>query len=439
MPKPSHTSRREFLAAGAATTAAAVTGVHPNLLPRARAAEAHEGANKAEHCIFVWLGGGMGQIDTFDPKPKMGDPEQREPGSYYERIPTALKDVYVCKHLPRVADKMDRISLVRTVTHDEIDEHAAATNRMHTGRPTTGSVVYPSVGSIVAHEKGDGGEGVPRYVLIGYPNVTRGPGFLGAEANFLYLTDTDSGPAALQRAKDITDNRQSRRQALLNRMRENGVSGDAADRVLADYDATAEQAQQLAGPQFMKTFKLDEEPADLRQSYGDEFGQRCLLARRLVQRGVRFVEVSHNLNFVNGAGWDVHRDGILKQHLLIEELDNALATLLTDLENHQMLEKTLVVVSTEFGRPAGFDSAGGRGHHSDAFTVVFAGGGIKPGTIVGETDELAEQAVSRPVPVPDLFATQFAAMGINPRKDLFAGDRPVPITDMGTPVTEMLA
>src|SRR5690606_9541692 len=123
----------------------------------------------------------------------------------------------------------------------------------------------------------------------------------------------------------------------------------------------------------MNVFNLDSEPADLRNAYGDEFGQRCLLARRLVERGSRFVEVSFNLNFVNGTGWDTHNDGQFKQHLLIQGLDQAFSTLISDLESKKLLDKTLLVISTEFGRPGSFDGGGGRGHHADAFTVVLAG------------------------------------------------------------------
>jgi hypothetical protein len=211
--------------------------------------------------------------------------------------------------------------------------------------------------------------------------------------------------------------------------------GDAQS--IADYDDTVGEALRLSGPQFMSVFELDKEPGTLRDSYGGEFGQRCLLARRLIERGVRFIEVSHNLNFVNGTGWDTHNDGQLKQHLLIKELDNALSGLVRDLEQKQMLDKTLIVVSGEFGRPASFDAGGGRGHHSKSFTVVLAGGGLKTGQVIGETDELGMKIVNRPVSVPDLHATIHCALGIDPHEELYAGNRPVPITDQGQPVREL--
>ena len=189
----------------------------------------------------------------------------------------------------------------------------------------------------------------------------------------------------------------------------------------------------------MSVFDLEKEKSSLRESYGGEFGQRCLLARRLVQSGVRFVEVSHNLNFINGTGWDTHKEGQLNQHGLIRELDHALASLTLDLEAHNLLDRTLVIVGTEFGRPPQFDAWGGRGHQSKAFSYVLAGGGLKPGRAVGETDELGAKIVHTPVSVPDLFATVFSAMKIDPSKELYDGDRPVPISDGGTPIAQLFS
>src|SRR5690606_30628348 len=150
----------------------------------------------------------------------------------------------------------------------------------------------------------------------------------------------------------------------------------------------------------------------------------------------RFVEVSHNLNFVNGTGWDTHNEGQLNQHLLIQELDAALSSLVLDLERRKMLDKTLVVVATEFGRPAQFDGGGGRGQHAKSFSIVLAGGGLKTGQAIGVTDELGMKIVDRPISVPDLHATIHHALGVDPTEELYAGDRPVPITDGGKPVHE---
>ena len=428
-------TRRDVLAAGAATASGLGLSSLGLANPSSQESSAQLLRGKTEHVISIWLGGGMGQIDTFDPKRK-GDPSKKQAGSYYESIDTAVDGVRVCEHLSNLAPLMDRVTAVRSVHHEMIDEHAAATNRMHTGRPISGTVTYPSLGSIIAHERGAAGDGAPPYVLIGYPNVTRGPGFLGARDSYLYLTDTSRGPAGLSRPDGITPQRQSRRERFLATLQRNG--DPTAEQRLLDYDAAIRQSLELSGPSFNRVFQLDREPADLRTRYGGEFGQRCLLSRRLVERGVRFIEVSHNLNFLNGAGWDVHNAGILQQHKLIQEMDTAVSTLILDLEEKKLLDKTLIVITSEFGRPPEFDSGGGRGHQGTAFSCILAGGGLAHRGAWGETDELSKKIVSDPVSVPDFFATICAAAQVDYRKNLYAGDRPVPITDRGEPIAALL-
>ncbi len=425
-------NRRQFLTttAGALASCALKTNAAEVAAPLLK--------GRAEHCIFIWLGGGMAQTDTFDPK-RRGDPAKKLAGSYYDSIETAVPGVRVCEHLKRVAPLMDRITAVRTIHHEVIDEHAAAVNRMHTGRPVSGTVAYPSLGSVVAFERGAMSESAPPYVLIGYPNVTRGPGFLGSRAGYLYLTDTSQGPAGLSRPDGITNERQSRRESFLADLRRGGDSKLEKDARVHDYAAAIEQSLKLSGPEFTRVFNLAEEKAELRAQYGGEFGQRCLLARRLAEHGVRFIEVSHNLNFVNGTGWDAHNSGILKQHELIWDLDQAVAALITDLEARRMLDQTLIVIATEFGRPPEFDGGGGRGHHPQAFSCVLAGGGLRHCGAFGETDELARKPVADAVSVPDFFATIHAAMGIDYTKHLHEGDRPVPITDRGQPIAKLFA
>jgi hypothetical protein len=350
-------------------------------------------------------------------------------------------DVKVCQHLSRVADRMDRITAVRTVHHDVINEHAAAVNRVHTGRPVSGTISYPSIGSVVSNQRGAAGSGVPAYVLIGYPNVTRGPGFLGAKDGYLYLTDTESGPAGLTRPGFVSSARASRRSDLLDVLRETVRRDDrlAQSASIQSYDEALLESRRLSGPEFMKVFDLNSEKDELRESYGEEFGQRCLLSRRLIERGVRFVEVAHNLNFINGTGWDTHNQGQLNQHILIEQLDRAMSALIDDLEARNMLEKTLLVVATEFGRPAGFDAGGGRGHQSTTFTMVLAGGGLNHRGAFGVTDELSKSILENPVGLPDFHATIYHALGIDPAEHLYDGDRPVPITDGGTPIRELFS
>ena len=431
-------TRREFVTSLSGLAAAAGA---PRLAignDSATAGHALQGPlGKAEHCIFIWLGGGASQIDTWDQKAK-GDAKAGKPGSYYDGIDTAIPGVQVCEHLSRCAPLLDRFVPVRTVHHVDGGEHARATNRVHTGRPTAGTIIYPSIGSAVSHTKGPLNEAVPTYVLIGFPNVTRGPGFLGAAAGYVYLTDTSVGPAGFTRQPEITASRQARREAFLGTIQQGDADAAAAPRIIAEYEMAAARAAVLAGPEFLDTFALDREPAALREGYGGEFGQRLLLSRRLVERGVRFIEVSHNLGFINGTGWDTHNEGQLKQHLLIEELDKGLAALVTDLEARKLLDKTVIAVATEFGRPAQFDGGGGRGHHAKCFSMVLAGGGLKTGQAIGTSDELGMAPVEDAISIPDFHATIHAALGTNPAEELYDGARPVPLTDGGKPIARIL-
>ena len=389
----------------------------------------------ADSCIFLWLGGGACQVDTFDPK--RVSTGRQDPGSYYPAVDTAIPGVQLCEHLSRTAKLLDRCAVVRTLNHNVVDEHAAATNRVHTGRPPADSTVYPSIGSIVSHELGANGDGVPAYVVAGYPSASRGPGFLGAKHSYVYLTDTELGPAGLRRPTGLSSDRYDRRNALVGKLRKEYAEKHTDDERIQDYVAASDAGSKLTGPNFMSVFNLKSEPDALRQEYGSEFGQRCLLARRLVESGVRFVEVSFNLNFINGTGWDTHNEGQLQQHVLIDQLDQAIAALLRDLEARKRLDRTLVVVATEFGRPPEFDGRGGRGHQGAAFSGLLAGGGLKLGQAIGVTDELGRKVESRPVSIPDFHATIHHALGIDPSEELYDGDRPVPITDRGQPIAEL--
>jgi hypothetical protein len=427
-------NRRTFLthAATAAAAASLPVSLRANAGPRAVTFP----KGKAEHCIFIWLGGGMAQIDTFDPKQR-GNSRTKPytAGSDYDAIDTAVPGVKYTEHLAQTARLAERVTAVRTVNHTLGIEHALATNFVHTGRPVSGSTIYPSVGSVVAHERGAVHENVPAYMMMGYPSVSRGPGFLGAKHGYIYLVDTETGPAGFMPPEGLAGERVARRQRLLT-----PLQGHApVESNLADYEEAQREALRLAGPAFMRNFKLSEEPGALRQRYGGEFGQRCLLARRLVQAGVRFIEVSHNLNFINGAGWDTHNAGQLNQHVLIRELDTAISALMIDLEDKGLLDKTLIAIGTEFGRPGQFDGGGGRGHQSAAFSLVLAGGGLNHRGAYGTTDAFSNKPVENPVSVPDFHATIYAALGINPAKELVNASRPVPITDGGKPIAALFS
>ena len=233
---PLSMNRRDFLARAAAAAAAP-------LLANSGWASASDKLvkprGKAEHCIFIWLGGGMSQIDTFDPKRRgnsKGTPKVA--GSDYAAIDTAVPGVQFTEHLSKVASVADRMTVVRTVNHHVIDEHAFATNIVHTGRMISDSVIYPSIGSIVAHERGAANPEVPAYMLMGYPNVSRGPGFLCARHGYVYLIDTESGPAGFTRPEWVDTDRAARRQQLLKPVANSVPSGSS----IADYEAAQAEA-----------------------------------------------------------------------------------------------------------------------------------------------------------------------------------------------------
>lgn len=422
--------RRSFIKQTGVLSGAALAGSSALAAPAA----INVPKGKAEHVVFIWLGGGMSQIDTFDPKRRGNSKASPKlAGSEYDTVDTVVPGVKFCEHLHRTAKIADRLTAMRTINHHLIDEHAFGTNFVHTGRLISGSITYPSIGSIIGHVRGAANPDVPAYMLIGYPSVSRGPGFLGAKGGYVYLVDTESGPAGFSRPQDVTPERVERRRQLLEPLTSRVPQGSVIDQ----YRAAQAEALRLAGPDFMRHFRLKDEPIDLRRAYGGEFGQRCLLARRLVQAGVRFIEVSHNLNFINGTGWDTHNEGQQNQHLLIKELDIALSALITDLEQQGILDKTLVAIGTEFGRPASYDGRGGRGHQGTCFSLLLAGGGLNHQGAYGVTDELSKNIVENPVSVPDFHATIHAALGIDPAHELFDGSRPVPITDQGKPVAAL--
>ncbi|MBC8356356.1 MAG: DUF1501 domain-containing protein [Planctomycetes bacterium] len=421
-------SRREFNEFVVAGAISAATTTQLDAAPQGR----------AEACVLLWLGGGMCHVDTFDPK-TVGDPKANKTGSAYPSIPTVIPGVQVCEHLARTAKLLDRGVLLRTLNHPLKVDHADSANLVKTGRLTSGTIVYPSLGSLVVHQLGRRADDIPPYIVMGSPNVTRGPGFLGSRYGYLYLTDVDAGPTGLKRPSDVSQQRQGRRQDLLDLLRVKARANAAEDPTTRDYDATLDDARALMNGSFAKIFDLTGEPDAARNRYGSPFGQRCLLARRLVESGVRFVEVAYDLNFKNGTGWDTHRHGQKNQHLLIEDLDQALSALVEDLEQRKLLDTTLIVVATEFGRPPDFDGQGGRGHQSAAFSAAMFGGGLRAGKIIGATDELGRRVAEHPVTIPDFHATILATLGIDPATELYDGDRPIPITDHGTAIHELFA
>jgi hypothetical protein len=363
------------------------------LLANAGAAGAAGPKGKAEHCIFIWLGGGMGQADTFDPK-ALGDNKatKKKPGSLYPSIETSVPGVRLCEHLPRTAKLMEHVTAVRSVNHKVIDEHAFATNLVHTGRMISGNAVYPSIGSIVAHRRGAADSVRPGLHAHRLPERQPRSGLPRHQGRLHLPRRHRDRPERLPRRRP-----KSRPNVRTPAWRCSKPSANAPPAVRPSRIRGRSARRPSAWPDLRScatsTSSRSRPPCAL-PTAANSASAACS-RRRLVQGGVRFVEVSHNLNFINGAGWDVHNDGIDNQHVLIRELDHALAGLIEDLKRTGMLDKTLVVIGTEFGRPPEFDGKGGRGHQGTAFSMILAGGGLKHCGAYGETDGLSKTVVKQ--------------------------------------------
>jgi hypothetical protein len=363
----------------------------------AKAAPPAAGKKAAQrHCIILWMNGGPSQLDTFDPKPGQKN------GGPFRAIHTGAEGVRVSEHLPRMAKLGRDLVIVRTVTHGEGD-HQRATYLMRTGHSIGDQRPYPSLGSLLAKELG-GPADLPPYVAIGAePRFTPGaygPGFLGAK--FAPLTVTAPG------AGEVPDL-------------------DAFRKIDKDKAAQMREAVTAA-------FDLTQERAIVRDAYGrNAFGEGCLLARRLVERGVPVVEVTL-------GGWDTHQNNFGLVEKLSGQLDPAWAALLSDLRHAKLLENTVVVWMGEFGRTPRINANDGRDHWPHAFCAVLAGGHLKGGQAIGRTSADGTKIEERPVTPPELLATVFAGLGVHPASTN-RDDRgeAVPLVEKGTrPVREAL-
>jgi hypothetical protein len=399
---------------------------------------------KSVSCILLWLSGGISQIDSFDPKPEAPAEIRGE----FKTTPTATPGVHFVEHLPRLAKMSNRFSLLRSMTHNQ-GAHGLADQLVITGyapTPSGAGIRYPSQGSIVSWRTGYR-NGVPPYIFVGDvqgPSFARkrdalNAGVLGAEHNPLEIGDGANEPGFS--VKDVTlakgvdlERLNSRRQmlSLLDRWQRDT---DVKLARLNDVDNYYGQAYSLVTSQAAKkAFNLQEEPDKVRDSYGRTmFGQSCLLARRLVEAGVRYVTVGM-------PGWDTHRDNFrdLKDKLL-PVLDMAYSALIQDLDDRGMTESTLLLCLGEFGRTPKINSEAGRDHWPATQVVAMGGGGVKRGVVLGETNERSEYPTERPVSVQDFCATTLHALGIPLNLEYrSAENRPITVVKGGDPIADLL-
>jgi uncharacterized protein (DUF1501 family) len=439
-------TRRDFLHAGSLSLLGLTL---PGFI--ARRAEAAT-PDKDVNCIMLFLLGGPSQIDTWDPKPK-APAEIRGP---FQPIDTNAPGMQISEIFPKMARHADKYSLIRSVYHTATAVHDTGHQMMQTGRLFAGGIEHPHVGCVLGYLKGQRGE-VPAHVLLPRPmgrtggNMPHGQsaGYLGKQHDPFVL---NADPSAkdfkvpdLLPPEYISAVRAGRRQKMR----------DAVEGALGAFEKNA-QAKQLddnfnlayrlmSSPQAREAFALDKEPAATRERYGrTRFGQSCLLARRLIERGVRFVTVNMYETVFDEITWDIHgskpfTDIAEMSRLVAPDFDRAYSTLLEDLHDRGLLQNTIVTAMGEFGRTPKINPAGGRDHHPGVWTIVMGGGPIQAGRVVGESDELGYIPKSRPVTPGMVAATLYKGLGLDPHRELPGPqNRPLPLADYDAqPIKEL--
>jgi len=427
--------RRDFLRLGAVTPLGLTLG---GLLASEQAAASVAGMGRrarARSVILVFLGGGISHHDSFDPKPDA----MEEIRGRYGSVPTTVTGLRVCELLPRMARCMHKVSLVRSGTHEN-DHHETASNWVLSGRFGSPFGDHPSMGSVVAHETGFGGRMPPYVAVPGNPSFTWELGkaaWLGGRFESFAAgnpNDKEWRVRDLARPAGVTDDMLARRKELLGAVDRLGGRVRGNDQ-LDTHDQFGRKASELVlSPNAREAFSVDQEPAKIRDAYGrTSMGQSCLLARRLVEAGVRFITV-------NSGGWDHHAkifDGLDKK---LPELDAALSALVTDLDNRGLLDETLLVVMGEFGRTPRINKDAGRDHWGRAGSMLFSGAGVRGGQVLGATDREGAFVTERPVRPADVAWTVYESLGIDPKKIVHTPEgRPVELLDQGGMIHELFA
>ncbi|WP_254512162.1 DUF1501 domain-containing protein [Anatilimnocola floriformis] len=410
--------RRDFLKAIAGTAAVAGGLSWADQLT----AKAPELRKQGKACILLWMQGGPSQFETFSPKPNHAN------GGETKAISTAVPGIEIAAALPETAKVMNDLCLIRSMNSRE-GAHPRATYLMHTGYLPTASVKYPTLGSIVAHEVNHQAGELPSFVRIGGGRFGDSAGLLGVDFDPFMMASANRAPD--NTALPTSSSRFQRRLNLLGKL-EADYAANGGEQEVADHKKVYERASKMILSPQMKAFDIDKESSSVRKLYGDsEFGKGCLLARRLVQAGVTFIEVSL-------GNWDTHFDNFEKTTSLCGQLDKPFAALIQDLKQQGMLDDTLVLWMGEFGRTPRVNPRTGRDHFPRAFNMALAGGGVKGGQVIGKTDKGGESVTDRPVNVSDMLRTVCYGLGIDADKEnMSIIGRPIRIVDGGAPVKEV--
>jgi hypothetical protein len=374
-------------------------------------------------CILLWMGGGPSQMDTWDPKPGTAN------GGDTKAIDTAVAGIKIANGWDKLAGVMKDVAIIRSMTNKE-GNHQRATYQLHTGYAPTGTVKHPNIGCVVANELGDPKFDLPHIVSIG--SGTIGAGLLGVSLEPFVVQDPTKPPANV--IPTVNGQRFLHRLDLLHRLEHSGFEmTGGADRV-KDHTALYRQTAGMVLSPRMKAFDLSDENPKIRAAYGETaFGNGCLLARRLVQAGVTFVEVRSN-------GWDTHQQSAEKVGKNAGSVDPGFASLVADLKAKGMLEKTLVIWMGEFGRTPKINPNAGRDHFPRVFNVALAGGGVKGGQVIGASSAEGTEVKDHPVAVNDLLTSICHTLKIDPAKENMSSvGRPITIVDGGKVVTQLFS
>lgn len=418
------TTRRTFMSHAAKTFLG--VSVLPALGKIARADDALESRKAtAKRVIYLYMTGGMSHIDTFDPKPG------QETQGPVETIRTNVSDIRISEYLPQMANQMDKVCVINSLTSTQ-GAHAQGQYFMHTSYFMRGTIKHPDLGAYSSLLLPKLNESLPPNVKIGGNSSGLGGGFLESKYAALPIGDPSAGLQHSSLPARVTEDRFSRRLAKVKQMNEQFLRKHSNKSVRA-YAGMYDEAVQLMKSEDLQAFDLSREPESIRQKYGDhKFGQGVLLARRLVEQDVRYVEVDY-------GGWDTHVDNFTRLGEMTPALDQALAALLSDLHDRGLLQETLVVLATEFGRtPDIVDDRSGRNHYPKAFSCLLAGGGIRGGQTYGSTDKEGREVTEDAVTVPDFNATIAMAMGLPLKSEIYSPTkRPFTVADDGEPLTQL--
>ncbi|QDU40307.1 hypothetical protein Mal4_46630 [Maioricimonas rarisocia] len=427
-------NRRGFLSVGVLAGAGLT-------LPQLLSATAARAAQKdyanfegtAKSIIHIFLPGGLAQQESFDPKPYApieyrGDMKQ---------VKTKLDGVLFGETMQKTAQIADKLTVIRSMNHGEA-AHERGTHNMFTGYRPSPALQYPSIGSVISHEYG-GRNNLPPYVCIpNQPNVYAGSGYLSSAYAPFSLGSDPAGNGFKVRDLDlpggVDDSRFATRRSALEAVNSYFLQKESADSINAMNSFYESAYSLISSPEAREAFNLEAEDAKLRDAYGrNQAGARMILARRLVEAGVRLVNMTY-------GGWDMHGNIVNGFRSQMPSFDQAFAQLITDLDQRGLLDETLVMVSSEFGRTPKINQTSGRDHWPKVFSVALAGGGIKRGYVHGSSNATASEPEENPMGIEDLFTTVYNCLGIVADKELMApGDRPIEIVDGGKVVQDLLA